>query len=531
MAKLISLGHEKRRYKMQQLKIADLLHIWPSAKLLGGDKLKQFKQLQTDSRSNLNDYVFVALKGERFDGHDYLEVAINKGAAAIVIDQSSKLDEQLFQLAKEHNCAILQVINTWQAFYDYAKYCREQYKQPVIAVTGSVGKTSSRSMISRALQAFGKVTETAYNLNNEVGISQTLFRLATEKTDYALIEMGIDQVGEMARETSLVQPDIAIITNIGFSHIDHFQSRQILLREKTSILNGLRPNGSLLLPFKDALLTEYAYFHKLQAHLHLYLYGLEQDLDEQLIKKFGSNCNWLIAKDRHFQQVAEQIQQTFTVELGNFHKGKWQLSQKVSCSLKTAALHHAQNACLALATSQALSLDLAKAAAALAEYVGANGRERIVKVADTVLLDDSYNAASSSFKAVLETGDILAKQYHINDILAVCGSINELGTYSESEHRKVGTYLAMHQLKRIYFLGHGAYYMQAAYLTKCEELGKMAAICKTYTDKATLEKDLLAELGENELLIFKGSHSFALGETVEKVFSELEYRARMKEYI
>lgn len=515
---------------MQQLKIADLLKIWPDAKLLSGEKTSEFKQLQTDSRSDMHDYVFVALKGERFDGHDYLEVAINKGAAAIVIDQSSKLDEQLFQLAKERHCAILQVFNTWSSFYSYAKYCREQYKKPVVAVTGSVGKTSSRSMISRCLQAFGQVTETAYNLNNEVGISQTLFRLKEEKTDYAIIEMGIDQVGEMARETNLVQPDIAVITNIGFSHIDHFQNRQILLREKTSILNGLRPNGSLLLPFNDELLTEYANFHKLAQHLNLYLYGLEQDFSQELIKQFGENCQWLIAKERHFKQQGEQICQELKIELGTFVAGQWQLSKQVTCSLKTAALHHAQNACLALACSQALHLDLGLAAQALAEYLGANGRERIVKIANTVLLDDSYNAASSSFKAVLETGDILAKQYHIHDILAICGSINELGAYSETEHRKVGAYLAEHKLQRIYFLGHGAYYMQAAYLTKCEELAKQPAICKTYMQRSDLEADLLNEIGENELLIFKGSHNFALGETVEKVFNELSYREQIKEH-
>lgn len=515
---------------MQHLRIATLLQIWPDAQLLSGDEQREFKQLQTDSRSDLQGYVFVALKGERFDGHDYLEVAINKGAVAIVIDQNSKLDEQLFQLAKDHDCAILQVYNTWQAFYNYAKYCREQYKKPVVAVTGSVGKTSSRGMISRALKAFGQVTETAYNLNNEVGISQTLFRLASEKTDYAIIEMGIDEVGEMARETNLVQPDIAVITNIGFSHIGNFQNQRILLREKTSILNGLRPNGSLLLPFKDKLLTEYAVFHKLASHLNLYLYGLEQDLDEELVNKLGDKCHWLIVKDRRFVQKDEQICQTFKAEVGTFVNGKWQMDNQVTCLLKTAALHHAQNASLALACSQALKLDLSRAAAALTEFVGANGRERIVKVANTILLDDSYNAASSSFQAVLETGEILAKQYHTKDILAICGSINELGEYSESEHHKVGAFLAEHKLKRIYFLGHGAYYMQSAYLTRCEEKGQQAAICKTYTDKKDLERDLLSELGENELLIFKGSHSFALGETVEKVFNELQYREQIKEH-
>ena len=515
---------------MQELKIEDLLQIWPDAKLLDGDAQIAFKQLQTDSRGELDGYIFVALKGERFDGHDYLEVAINKGAKGIVIDQSSKLDEQLFQLTQTHKCAIIQVFNTWHAFYTYARYCREQYKHPVVAVTGSVGKTSSRSMISRALQAFGAVTETAYNLNNEVGISQTLFRLANERTDYAIVEMGIDQIGEMARETALVQPDIAVITNIGFSHIGHFQNPKILLREKTSILNGLRPNGSLLLPFNDALLTEYASFHKLAAHLNLYFYGLEHDLDMELVKKFPSTCHWLVAKNRHFEQAAsEQICQIFTAEAGNFVNGSWQVNKTVDCSLKTAATHHAQNACLALACASALHLDLDKAARNLASYSGANGRERIIKVADTVLLDDSYNAASSSFKAVLETGDILAKQYQIKDVIAVCGSINELGAYSESEHGKVGTYLAEHQLKRIYFLGHGAYYMQAAYLTSCEEKGKQAAICKTYMQREELEQDLLAELGGNELLIFKGSHSFALSETVEKVFNELNYRAQLKE--
>ena len=115
-------------------------------------------------------------------------------------------------------------------------------------------------------------------------------------------------------------------------------------------------------------------------------------------------------------------------------------------------------------------------------------------------------------------------------MVAVCGSINELGAYSESEHCKVGTYLAEHNLERIYFIGHGAYYMQAAYLTACEDKGRKAARCKTYRQREDLDEDLLRELQRDELIFFKGSHSFALGESVEKVWDELNYRVQNGKY-
>lgn len=516
---------------METLTIAKLLEIWPDSQLICGQATQTFANIKTDSRTDLHNQVFIALKGERFDGHDYLLPAIKRGAVAVVIDQSSKLDEKLQQTADNHHCSVVKVPNTWAAFYKFAAFCRSEFHRPVIAVTGSVGKTSSRCMISRSLKGQGNIVETEYNLNNEVGISQTLERLHGQEADYAIVEMGIDSIGEMARETALVQPDVAIITGIGFSHIDHFQNRQILLREKTSILNGLRPDGSLLLPFNDDLLIKYAEFHKLAAHLHLYLYGLESDFVPAKAAEFPADVTWVIGGQRTLaENAAGQLQQTFKVNIVHFQGDKQEISQTTSVTLATPAQHHAQNACLAIACNVALHLPIEPAASNLAEYKGANGRERILKIANTVLLDDSYNAASSSFKAVLDTAELLCRQYRLPKMVAVCGSINELGAYSESEHCKVGTYLAEHNLERIYFIGHGAYYMQAAYLTACEDKGRKAARCKTYRQREDLDEDLLRELQRDELIFFKGSHSFALGESVEKVWDELNYRVQNGKY-
>lgn len=523
---------------MATLKISDLLKIWQEAQLLQGDADKQLVNIASDSRSPLHDKAFIALKGERFDGHDYLTQALGQGAAALVISQSSRLNSQLKSLAAEQDCALIQVPDTWKAFYAFARYCREGYDKPVICVTGSVGKTSSRRMISAALGASGKVVETSANLNNEIGISQTLFKLQESDSDYAIIEMGIDEVGEMARETRLAQPDIAVITNIGFSHIDHFKNQQILLREKTSILNGLRPNGALVIPFNDELLRHYALFHGLAQHLNLYFYGLAEDYKEDYRNLFPSQTKWVMAgarlcpnavKDSSDNQLDLRMEQQFTVNLYHGSKDQqqeaWRSEREIAVELGLAGKHHAQNACLALTVAWALGKDLQEAAAAFSTYQGVAGRENLIKAANSLLIDDSYNAASMSFDAALETASYLrAQNPSLQRLVTVFASINELGDYSENEHKKVGRSLATYNVDVIYLLGHGAAAMAAGYEEKMRELRKQPAALTVCCDKEELSQAVLGNLQDYDLILFKGSHSFALSELVEQVCEELNYR-------
>lgn len=536
---------------MSSLTIAKLLKIWPEAQLLQGDEQKTIANIASDSRSPLSNKAFIALKGERFDGHDYLSQALSQGAAALVISQSSRLNSQLKKLAAAQDCALIQVPDTWKAFFAFARQCREEYTKPVICVTGSVGKTSSRRMISCALSASGKVVETAANLNNEIGISQTLFKLLDSESECAIIEMGIDEVGEMARETRLAQPDIAVITNIGFSHIDHFKNQQILLREKTSILNGLRPNGALVIPFNDELLRHYALFHGLAPHLNLYFYGLVEDYQSDYRNLFPKQTKWIIGGARYCpqaedlqpqepQQTADPVkldlhmEQQFTVNVYAGSKDEeqesWQSEQEIPLRLNLAGKHHAQNACLALTVALALGKDLPQAAQALSGYIGVAGRENLIKVGNSLLIDDSYNAASLSFNAALETASYLrAQNPALKRLIAVFASINELGEYSEAEHRKVGKSIAEHQVDVIYLLGHGAQAMAEGYFAEIAAQGAQPGCLIICEDKKSLAAKMLEDLQDFDLLLFKGSHSFALNELVEQVCEELNYRMEMAE--
>jgi UDP-N-acetylmuramoyl-tripeptide--D-alanyl-D-alanine ligase len=213
-------------------------------KLLWGKAEQVFSGVTTDSRKVEKGNLFIPLVGERFDGHDYIEQCFSSGAAACLTEKP---------ISHKYNVAAVLVNDTARALRDLAAWHRKKHDIPVVGITGSVGKTSTKDMIACVLSKQYEVLKTQGNFNNEIGLPLTILNLNISH-QAAVIEMGMSGFGEISRLTAIAQPQIAVITNIGVSHIEKLGSRQGILKAKLEILEGLKPGGTVVLNGDDPLL-------------------------------------------------------------------------------------------------------------------------------------------------------------------------------------------------------------------------------------------------------------------------------------
>ena len=229
----------------------------------------------TDTRKITDGCLFIAIKGENFDGHDFAAKAVESGAKAVIVEKDCGLGER--QIVVE---------NTRLALLDLAGYYRSLFKIPVIGITGSVGKTTTKEMVHAVMSAKYNTLKNEGNLNNEIGVPLTLFRLDNTH-EAAVIEMGMSGFNEISRMTKAVKPDVAIISNIGVSHIEHLGSREGILKAKLEILDGMKENAPLILNGDDNMLVTV----RPGAHPVIY-YGIENETVNYKAHSNFSNSNF-----------------------------------------------------------------------------------------------------------------------------------------------------------------------------------------------------------------------------------------------
>ena len=228
---------------MKPLKCTEIVEV-VKGKLLSGKDNTIFSGISTDSRNIKEGDLFVPLKGERFDGHDYVKESLAKGALGAVVEKDFKVDDEK---------AIIKVDDTLKALRLIATFYRSKFNIPFVGITGSVGKTSTKEMVWGVLSKKFNVLKNQGNFNNEIGVPLTVFRLESFH-EAALVEMGMNYLGDISRLTSIVKPDIAIVSNIGVYHIENLGSKKNILRAKMEILEGLNSKGLVILNGDDKLL-------------------------------------------------------------------------------------------------------------------------------------------------------------------------------------------------------------------------------------------------------------------------------------
>ncbi len=409
-----------------------------------------------DTRTLARGDLFVALVGER-DGHAHVAAALERGAAAVMVHRADSVPE---------GAPALMVDDTLQALHRLGATGRGRFGGRVVAVTGSVGKTTTKEMLRTALSAFGPTHAAEASYNNHWGVPLTLARLPADAA-YCVCEIGMNNPGEIEPLARLTAPDVAVITTIAAAHIGHLGSLEAIADEKAAILRGLRPGGVAVLP------ADSAHFFRLRAQAgETMTFGHSEAADVR----------------------AEE-------------DGLWFRGERIPLALAAPGLHMRINAAAAVAAVAALGLDPAKATAALATFRPLGGRGLQRALGPITLLDESYNANAASMRASLTLLRGMAGRRR----LAVLGDMLELGAFGPAEHAGLAGDVA-EAADLLYACGPLMRHLFEA--VPASQRGVLAA------DAATLAPIVAEAVQPGDAVLIKGS----LGTRMRVVVAELEAR-------
>ena len=433
---------------------------------IASGSIEAFTGISTDTRSLTPGALFVALAGDRFDGHDFLAAALRQGAAGFVV---SRVPETPLPEA-----AVFLVEDTRTAYQDLARFHRSRFGLPVIAVTGSNGKTSTKDMIAAILSTQLHVLKTEANFNNEIGLSQTLLRI-DETHQAVVVEMGMRGLGEIAGLAAVALPTVGVVTNVGETHLERLGSIENIASAKAELIEALNKNGAAILNGDDPYVRAMA---KKTAAPAKY-YGLNPEAD---------------IRATHITQTAQAV--AFDCTAG---------TESFKVSVPIPGIHNVYNALAAIAVGLELGLTPEAVSQGLARYEPGKMRLNIKQMNGVTVIDDTYNASPLSMAAAIEVLSSVAKGRK----LAAIGDMLELGPAAAAAHAKVGEHLAAIGVEVVFTIGELAGIAGAAALKQ----GVPAVIaCSTHEEAV---RELRRRLLPGDTLLLKGSR----GMTMEKLLN------------
>ena len=417
-----------------------------------------------DSRQVESGYLFVAIPGEKVDGHKFIPDVFAKGAAAVLSEQ---------QLEDPAGPYIL-VESTTKALRDLAEYYRKSLDIKVVGITGSVGKTSTKEMIASVLSEKYKVLKTEGNYNNEIGLPLTIFKIRAEH-EVAVLEMGISEFGEMHRLATMANPDICVITNIGLCHLENLKTRDGILKAKTESFAHLKKDGIAILNGDDDKLSTIRQVGDKEP----VFYGMEEKMEYR-------------------EDAKKSVYATGVENLGLYgmqariHTPEGERDVRIPIPGE----HNVYNALAATAVGLSLGLPLDQISSGILKAKTIGGRTNLLNTGSMTVIDDCYNANPVSMKASI---DVLATAEGRK--IAVLGDMGELGENEKKLHYEVGEYLAKKEIDVLFCAGELS-----------EEIAKAAQkeskTCEVYyfkTRDALLEQ-LLPFLKKGDTVLVKASH-------------------------
>ena len=442
------------------------------------------KNITTDSRRILPDSLFFALKGDKFDGHDFVEKAIESGAVgAVVRKDNANIINSVKNLSlhqeNQENAVIIYVEDTVQALLDLSRYYKSLFSiDKTVAVTGSVGKTTTKEMIYSVTSEKYKTQKNEGNLNTEIGMAATLFGLEKE-TEAVVLEMGMSAFGEISRLSRTANPDTAVITNIGTSHIEMLGSREGIKKAKFEILDGMSDKSNIILNADEPLL----YMEKGKTGRTEYFFGLKNkdaDFTADNIKfDYENNASYFEVKNKIFK-------------------------------IPAVGIHNIYDALPAVVTGYIYGLTDVQIQNGFNNFKNAKMRQNIYEFHGITIIDDCYNASVESVTAAFDVLCGLAKSKNGGNgrKIAVLSDILEAGGYSEEIHSKIGAAAAEREIDMVFLYGDKS-------KITFDTIEKLNKKCKRFyfTDKIKISGMLCEQIKKDDTVLFKASRGMAL-ETV-----------------
>lgn len=426
--------------------------------------------ISIDSR-NINDKsLYVAIIGERFDGHSFVKSAVDNGAVAVMVSQIPEID-----------IPYVLVEDTEKAFLELAKYYKNKISPLTVAVTGSVGKTTTKDMIAAVLSQKYKTLKTQGNLNNQIGLPRTIFAL-DDSYKAAVLELGMSDFGEISVLSKASQPDMSVITMIGVSHMETLGSREGILKAKLEVLDGMPCDAPLFVSADDDMLSAFT------------------DNNRRIIRFSTRN------------KSADYFAENISVNDGNTEfvvcfNGN---SQKVT--IPTVGEHNVRDAVSAFAVGIECGISPRDIAEGLLNYKPSGMRQNVVHKNGYTVIEDCYNASPDSMKASLSVLDDIAKSRKI----AVLADMLELGDISLSAHYDTGKFAAEQNIDIIFCYGENSKETQKG------ALQNGAKEVYWFDSKTDLQEKLLSVINEGDTVLFKGSRGMALEEIINFLYDKTD---------
>lgn len=443
---------------------------------ISGPPNVSLRGLSTDSRTIGPGEIFLALKGERYDGHDFLTDAVNAGAAGVIVERGAAIPEQL----ATNGLIVITVASTLEALGNLARWWRKRWARKVIAITGSNGKSTTKEMAASILAQEAITKKSPGSFNNLVGLPLTILSLE-EEHELAVLEMGMNRPGEIARLTQIADPDIGLITNVATAHLEWLGDIYGVIEAKGELLTEMSDNSPAILNGDGEFFSELA--SKARGPIITFGLGKTNQIRAQNIKKLPDNG------------------QAFDICLD---------SERVLVFLQPPGTHNVYNALAAAAVASCLSLSKELIARGLKEFIPLGGRFQVTDLNGGVrIIDDTYNSNPSSLSVAFQTVKELRGEEQ--GLVVALGEMLELGSETSRYHLHAGKLVAAAGARYLVAMGeHGAQIIEGA-----RRAGMNRAQTYLATSHGEMIDALTANVREHDMLFLKGSRKVALDKVVE----------------
>ena len=452
---------------MMILKVKDILEVC-KAKLIQGNEDLVLNNFSKDSRTINKEDVYIAIRGENFDGNKFFDQVYQKGSSIWILD---RIDETL-DVNKYNDCTIILVEDTVKCMQTLAQYIRSQINLPIVAVTGSVGKTSTKEMISSVLEQKYKVLKTQGNNNNDIGLPFTMLNLKDEEV--IVLEMGMNHLKEISLLSEIAKPTIAVITNVGTAHIGNLGSKENILKAKMEIMDGMEQTGTIIINNDYPLLKDYNEFkvdHILRFSIHN-----QSDFQATNIINFNNQTSYKLEGNKIEVPI-----------------------------MGDAFVYNSQAAYL---VGRELGLTIKEIQTGIKKFKQVGNRMKIETVGQMTIINDTYNANLEAMQSAL---DYLSK-YEGKRKIAVLGDILELDNFSQEIHEQIGKLVVENKIDLLYTTGEASIHVINSAIASGMNSNKTK-----HLTKEEIGQLLLSDQQEGDIVLFKASNSIKLNEVIENI--------------